>query len=82
MLLRKLQEGIRLSLPYSRPMPSIGPRCHELQIPDIGATWRIIYRFDPHVVVIVEVFSKKTQQTPQHVIESCRRRLRQYDALG
>ena len=31
-LLRQLQEGKSLGLPHSRPMPSIGPRCHELRI--------------------------------------------------
>ncbi|HWL50920.1 MAG TPA: hypothetical protein VNQ90_00690, partial [Chthoniobacteraceae bacterium] len=30
-LLRMLQEGEKLSLPHSRPMPSVGARCHELR---------------------------------------------------
>ena len=30
--LRTLQAGHALSLPHSRPMPAIGPRCHELRI--------------------------------------------------
>ena len=33
-LLRKLQHGEKLSLPHSRPMPSIGPGCHELRVMD------------------------------------------------
>lgn len=33
-LLRRLQEGDSLSLPHSRPMPIIGPRCHELRVED------------------------------------------------
>ncbi|MCC3456521.1 MAG: hypothetical protein JGK24_29725 [Microcoleus sp. PH2017_29_MFU_D_A] len=33
-LLRKLQDGENLSMPLSRPMPSIGERCHELRISD------------------------------------------------
>lgn len=33
-LLRQLQAGKNLELPRSRPMPSIGPRCHELRIND------------------------------------------------
>ena len=37
-LLRRLQRGDRLSLPHSRPLPGLGPRCHELRIPDGGAT--------------------------------------------
>ena len=41
-LLRKLQQGKLLSMPQSRPMPSIGPRCYELRINDEAQTWRII----------------------------------------
>ena len=80
-LLRQVQAGVRLSLPHMRPMPSLAPRCAELRIADADATWRILYRLDPDAVVILEVFSKKTPQTPQAVLETCRRRLRQYDAL-
>lgn len=78
---RQLQGGADLSLPHSRPMPAIGARCHELRIVDEGATWRIMYRLDGDAVVIVDVFSKKTRQTPRQVIPDCRRRLRRYDEL-
>jgi hypothetical protein len=37
-LLRRLQAGENLGLPHSRPMPSIGQRCHELRINDQNAT--------------------------------------------
>jgi phage-related protein len=80
-LLRQVQAGVRLSLPHMRPMPSLAPRCAELRIPDADAMLRILYRLDPDAVVILDVFSKKTPQTPQAVLETCRRRLRQYDAL-
>jgi phage-related protein len=57
-------------------MPSIGPRCHELRVRDreMRVTWRVIYRIDEDSIVIGDVFAKKTQQTPQNVIEGCRRR--------
>jgi phage-related protein len=60
-------------------MPAIGPRCHELRVPDGRLTWRIIYRLDADAVVIVEVFAKKTAQTPQGTIATCRTRLLEYD---
>jgi phage-related protein len=63
-------------------MPSIGKRCHELRVVDRDATWRIVYRIDGDAVVIVEVFKKKTQTTPTVVIDTCRRRLRDYDLLA
>jgi phage-related protein len=81
-LLRKLQRGESLSLPHSRPMPSIGPHCHELRIDDTTGTWRIIYRIDLDAIIIVEVFEKKTPQTPQRVIALCQQRLRRYDTLS
>ncbi len=78
-LLRELQRGRPLSMPHSRPMPSVGPRCHELRIVDEGVTWRIVYRVDTDVIVIVEVFAKKTAQTPASVLRVCQRRLKEYD---
>lgn len=81
LLLRRLQRGERLDLPHSRPMPGVGPRCHELRIPDETVTWRIVYRVDSDAVVIADVFAKKTQKTPGPVVEACRRRLRNYDVI-
>ena len=81
-LLRRLQRGEGLGLPYSRPIPSIGARCHELRITDRDQTWRIIYRADADAIVIVEVFSKKTRATPRLVIENATRRLAAYDELA
>ena len=63
-------------------MPRIGPRCHELRIPDGRLSWRIIYRVDPDAIVIGEVFAKKTLQTPLGVITACRRRFRAYDQIA
>ena len=79
-LLRRLQRGENLGLPHSRPMPTIGPRCHELRVQDQHKSWRIIYRIDVDAIVILEVFRKTTQQTPSRVIEDCMRRLRNYEA--
>ncbi len=81
-LLRRLQRGEPVEMPHSRPMPSIGARCHELRIADENVTWRIVYRIDKDAIVIGEVFSKKTQATPKPVIDACKRRFRQYDATA
>lgn len=77
-LLRRLQEGERLGMPQSRPMPSIGAGCHELRLCDSDFAWRIIYAWEPAAIVILEVFAKKTRATPQDVIDTCRRRLAAY----
>ena len=78
-LLRQLQQGDKLRLPQSRPMPNIGKRCHELRINDENLIWRIIYRIDVDAIVILEVFGKKTKQTPKNVIDVCKYRIKVYD---
>jgi phage-related protein len=60
-LLRRLQRGETLGMPHSRPLPSIGARCHELRINDERTTWRIIYRIDSDAIALLEVFSKKSR---------------------
>jgi phage-related protein len=79
-LLRRLQRGDKIGMPHSRPMPSIGHRCHELRINGDTDPWRIIYRIDEDAIVILEVFSKKTHRTPKRVIDTCKTRLRDYEA--
>ncbi len=78
-LLRRLQSGEYIGLPQSRPMSSIGARCHELRVRDEDVTWRIIYRIDDDAIVIAEVFAKKTSATPLRVKKLCKQRLRSYD---
>jgi len=78
LLLRKLQRGASLSLPQSRPMQVIGKACHELRINDKDCTWRIVYHRANDAIVILEIFSKKSRQTPKYVIDVCRKRLKEY----
>ena len=79
MLLRDVQEGTLMGLPHSRPMPSIGARCHELRVTDENRIWRLFYRIDPDAIVVLDVIGKTTRQTPQAVIATCIRRLKLYD---
>jgi phage-related protein len=81
-LLRQLERGELLSMPQSRPMPGVGARCHELRINDAAGTWRVIYRIDSDAIVILEVFAKKTGKTPKTIIDTCRKRLKEYDDAG
>ena len=81
--LRRLQQGQTLSMPISRPMPTIEADCHELRISDAerNVAWRVIYCIDTDAVVVLEVFEKKTQETPEAVKRICRERLRRYFEL-
>jgi phage-related protein len=47
---------------------------------DENKTWRLIYRLDTDAIIVLDVFEKKTNKTPKHVIENCRRRLKHYEA--
>ena len=78
-LFRLLQMGEKLKMPHSKPMPNIGANCYELRINDEKNTWRIIYRIDDDAIIILEVFNKKTQQTPKQLIDICKKRIKDYD---
>ena len=77
-LLRLLQEGERLGLPESRPMPTIGANCHELRVVDETITWRILYALTSDAVVILEIFEKKSRTTPRQVLNVAKSRWKQY----
>ena len=77
-LLRVLQAGVRLSLPESRPLPVIGPRCHELRIRDGSQSWRIIYSLEADAIVILAVVKKKSRVMPSSTISTCKKRLEAY----
>ncbi len=79
LLLRRLQTGENLSMPHSKPMPSIGRGCHELRVSDKGSEWRIIYMIAPDAVVIPDVFEKKTNRTPRRVLAACKKRKTDYE---
>jgi phage-related protein len=81
-LLRLLQQGESLGMPHSRPMPDIGPRCHELRVRDADRSWRIIYRTDPDAIIVVHWFPKTTRKTPGRIIARCRTVLARYDAAA
>ena len=76
-LLRRLQRGEVLSMPESRPMPSIGPRCHELRVDDTvqKREWRVIYYVGRLAIPVLDVFAKDTRATPVEVIRQSKRRL-------
>jgi phage-related protein len=78
-LLSRLQDGEPLGMPQSRPMTTIGPRCHELRVRDETKNWRIVYRIDPDAIPVVSVFEKTTSRMPTREINACKKRLALYD---
>ena len=77
-LLARLDTGLKLSMPLSRPMPSIASGVHELRLKDRNGIYRVIYIFlDAGNIWLVHAFVKKDQKTPQHNIELAKKRLRE-----
>jgi phage-related protein len=75
--LARLDEGHTLSMPLSRPMPSIGRGVHELRFRDRAGIYRVIYVFlGSGRIVLLHAFTKKTPKTPQQHIELAQRRLK------
>lgn len=79
MLLRLLQEGHHLVAPQAEPLPIVGASCGALRIRDENCNWRIMYRVDSDVILILEVYAKKSAKIPKEVIDRCQARLKRYD---
>lgn len=81
LLLRQLQQGEKLKMPESKPMPEIGKQVHELRIDDdeMKVIWRVIYKIADDAILVVDVFKKKTKKTPQTVIDRCKLRIKRFE---
>lgn len=77
-LLRQLQQGESLAMPHSRPMSSIGPRCHELRVRDEKVSWRVFVRIDDDLILVLGIEPKKSRTTPKSLIDVLQNRLRRY----
>jgi phage-related protein len=75
--LARLDAGLSLSMPLSRPMPSISPGAHELRFRDRSGIYRVIYYIRrQNEIWLVHAFKKKTQQTPSQNIEVAQQRIK------
>ena len=74
--LARLEEGHLLSMPLSRPMPSIGKGVHELRLRDRSGIYRVIYVIRRiGTIELIHAFKKKSQETPKQAIEIAQQRL-------
>jgi phage-related protein len=75
--LYELQLGKSLSMPHSRPMPSVGVGVSELRINGMGGTYRVFYVTGfLDGVLVFHAFAKKSPQTPGSEISLAAKRLR------
>lgn len=74
--LAKLEVGLTLSMPLSRPMPDIGRGVHELRLRDRSGIFRVFYViYRQKTVYLLHAMKKKTQETPPKTIKMVKRRL-------
>lgn len=74
----RLELGHALSMPLSRPMPSIGKGVHELRFRDRSGVYRVIYYLaGSSAIYLLHAFMKKKNQTPRQNIEIAKKRLRE-----
>jgi len=77
--LAKLDVGLKLSMPLSRPMSSIGKGVHELRLKDRSGIYRVFYALVVSGrVYVLHSFKKTKGQTPEKVKKIVRKRLLQY----
>jgi phage-related protein len=73
-----LQKGEKLSMPLSRPMPSVGSGVEELRVRDRAGAYRVFYYTKlADSILIFHAFGRKTQKTPPHEIELAQKRLKE-----
>jgi phage-related protein len=76
--LARLDAGLSLAMPLSRPMPSIGRGVHELRLKDRSGQHRIVYALVLRGTVhVLHAFKKTTQATPQRSMAVAQRRLKE-----
>mgnify|MGYP000082502094 CR=1 FL=1 len=74
----QLNDGVKLSLPLSRPMPTMGKGVHELRLKDASGQYRIIYylKTKSGEILFIHAFKKKTQATQKKNLDLAKKRLR------
>jgi phage-related protein len=73
----RLERGHLLTLPLSRPMPSIGRGVHELRFKDRSGIYRVIYFLaGSSRLWFLHAFKKTTQRTAPHDIAVAKERLK------
>lgn len=73
-----LQKGIKLSMPLSRAMPSIGLGVEELRLQHRSGSYRAFYYTKmAESVLIFHAFEKKSQKTPPQEIALAQKRLKE-----
>ena len=73
-----LQKGETLSMPLSRPIPTVAGGAFELRMRDRSGIYRTIYfTKSARGIMIFHAFVKKSQKSPQRELDLARTRLKE-----
>lgn len=73
----RLERGHKLSMPLSKPMPSIGKGVHELRFKDRSGIYRVIYVLaGASKIWLLHAFKKTTQTTALKDLAIAKERLK------
>lgn len=76
--LARLDAGLAVSMPLSRPMPTIGHGVHELRLRDRSGTYRIVYALvKRNTVHVLHAFRKTTATTLDRNLDLARKRFKE-----
>ena len=76
--LQRVQEGIKLSMPQSRPLPVVASGAHELRVRGADGIYRVFYfTSSPVAIMVFHAFVKKTRKSPALQIQLARARLKE-----
>ena len=76
--LARLDAGLVLSMPLSRPMPGIGQGVHELRLKTRSGAYRVVYALVLRGAVhVLHAFKKTSQATSTRNLELARKRLKE-----
>ena len=74
--LARLDVGLGLSMPLSRPMPAMGRGVHELRLKARSGAYRVVYALVQRgTVYVLHAFKKTTQSTSARNLDLARKRL-------
>jgi phage-related protein len=75
--LARLDAGLMLAMPLSRPMFGIAHGVYELRLRDRSGAYRVFYELDDGTVRVLHAFRKTTEQTSEQTMRLVRQRLRE-----
>ena len=76
--LARLDTGLMLSMPLSRPMPSIGRAAHELRLEDRSGIYRVVYVLGRNGnVYLVHAFKKTSRATAFRNFQLAKKRIKE-----